>query len=85
VRAAADLALDVCQRGERALSIDLHLFVTIRVGGYPDITFRGSGKPTEATSSTGTTISRREHIEEPGARRDIFGCLGLQPLASFRS
>lgn len=42
----ADLALDVYQRGERVRSIDLHPFVTIRVDGYPDITFRGSGKPT---------------------------------------
>ncbi|KPC60553.1 hypothetical protein [Streptomyces chattanoogensis] len=42
----ADLALDVYQRGERVRSIDLHPFVTIRVDGYPDITFRGPGKPT---------------------------------------
>ncbi|MFF4694386.1 hypothetical protein [Streptomyces chattanoogensis] len=42
----ADLALDVYQRGERLRSIDLHPFVTIRVDGYPDITFRGSGEPT---------------------------------------
>ncbi|MFE4372655.1 hypothetical protein ACFRMN_31360 [Streptomyces sp. NPDC056835] len=41
----ADLALDVYQRGERVRSIDLHRFVTIRVDGYPDITFHGSGKP----------------------------------------
>ncbi|MFE0191619.1 hypothetical protein [Streptomyces sp. NPDC058989] len=42
----ADLYLDVYQRGERTRSIDLHPFVTIRVDGYPDITFRGPGKPT---------------------------------------
>ncbi|MFJ9417150.1 hypothetical protein ACIRPT_23590 [Streptomyces sp. NPDC101227] len=42
----ADVALDVYQRGERIRSIDLHPFITIRVDGYPDITFRGSGKPT---------------------------------------
>jgi hypothetical protein len=42
----ADLALDVYQRGERVRSIDLHPFVTIRVNGYPDVTFCGSGKPT---------------------------------------
>ncbi|MGC0422704.1 hypothetical protein [Embleya sp. AB8] len=42
----ADLALDVYQRGERERSIDLHPFVTIRIDGYPDITFLGSGEPT---------------------------------------
>ncbi|MDI2125526.1 hypothetical protein [Yinghuangia seranimata] len=42
----ADLALDVYQRGERVRSIDLHPFVAIRVDGYPEITFLGSGKPT---------------------------------------
>ncbi|WAP55927.1 hypothetical protein [Streptomyces sp. S465] len=42
----ADVALDVYQRGERVRSIDLHPFVTIRVDGYPDITFLGPGEPT---------------------------------------
>jgi hypothetical protein len=42
----ADLALDVYQRGERTRSIDLHPFITIRVDGYPDITFTGPGEPT---------------------------------------
>ncbi|MCX5429417.1 hypothetical protein OHU11_17240 [Streptomyces sp. NBC_00257] len=42
----ADLALDVYQQGERVRSIDLHPFTTIRVDGYPDITFRRSGEPT---------------------------------------
>ncbi|MFJ9683158.1 hypothetical protein ACIRP2_34710 [Streptomyces sp. NPDC101194] len=40
------LALDVYQQGERVRSIDLHPFIAIRVDGYPDITFRGPGKPT---------------------------------------
>ncbi|MFI9047075.1 hypothetical protein [Streptomyces sp. NPDC053427] len=43
---SADVALDVYQRGERVRSIDLHPFVTIRVDGYPDITFLGPGEPT---------------------------------------
>ncbi|WP_326685766.1 MULTISPECIES: hypothetical protein [unclassified Streptomyces] len=42
----ADVALDVYQQGELAKSIDLHPFMTIRVEGYPDITFLGQGKPT---------------------------------------
>ncbi|MGP3978036.1 hypothetical protein ACTWQF_29270 [Streptomyces sp. 8N114] len=42
----ADVALDVYQRGEQERSIDLHPFITIRVDGYPDITFRGPGQPT---------------------------------------
>ncbi|WP_326799070.1 hypothetical protein OG946_29920 [Streptomyces sp. NBC_01808] len=42
----ADVALDVYQQGEMAESIDLHPFMTVRVEGYPDITFLGRGKPT---------------------------------------
>ncbi|NBE52211.1 hypothetical protein [Streptomyces boluensis] len=44
-RGGADLALDVYQRGELTRSIDLHPFLTVRIGGYPDITFLGQGRP----------------------------------------
>ncbi|MFF0723836.1 hypothetical protein [Streptomyces sp. NPDC004134] len=42
----ADVALDVYQQGAMAESIDLHPFMTLRIDGYPDITFLGRGKPT---------------------------------------
>ena len=43
---SVELALDVYQRGVLERSIDLHPFVTVRIDGYPGITFRGPGKPT---------------------------------------
>lgn len=41
----AELCLDVYQRNVRTTSIDLHPFITIRIEGYPDITFRGPRDP----------------------------------------
>ncbi|WP_131736220.1 hypothetical protein [Actinomadura roseirufa] len=48
---SADLALDVYQQGKRVRSIGLHPFITIRIDGRPDITFRGPGEPIDSAGA----------------------------------
>ncbi|NSC19920.1 hypothetical protein FM076_01320 [Streptomyces albus subsp. chlorinus] len=60
----ADLALDVYQRGERTASIDLHPFITLRIDGYPDITFDGPGKPTGHATAAEDPRKARQKLAE---------------------
>ncbi|MFI9048558.1 hypothetical protein [Streptomyces sp. NPDC053427] len=71
----AEVTLDVYQRGERIRSIDLHPFLTIRVEGYPDITFRGSGKPTGFAVGADDPYTVQTELADGLFARDFDGAI----------